>query len=236
MLGYIICLGGREKMKVFLDGKPFIAIIGDIRNSRELESRKEIQDKLNKTLKEINIKYEEDIESKFVITLGDEFQGLLSKGKRLLHVIQDIRMQLYPVEVRFGIGIGEITTDINTEMALGADGPGYYRARDAIEIIKANEKKNRTVAADIRLENDNDKQKILINTIFELVKVIEQDWTERQREIIWNILQYQDGQQKTAQRMGITQSVVHKALVKGNYYVYEKTLKNVEEVLGELRI
>lgn len=223
-------------MEVFLEEKPFIAIIGDIRNSRELESRKEIQDKLNKTLKEINVKYEEDIESKFVITLGDEFQGLLSKGGQLLHVIQDIRMQLYPVEVRFGIGIGEITTDINTEMALGADGPGYYRARDAIEIIKANEKKNRTVVADIRLENDNEKQKILINTIFELVRVIEQEWTERQREIIWNIWQYQDGQQKTAQRMGITQSAVHKALVKGNYYVYEKTLKNVGEVLGELGI
>ena len=217
-------------MRVFFDEKPFIAIIGDIRNSRELESRKEIQDKLNKILKEINIKYEEDIVSKFVITLGDEFQGLLSKGRRLLHVIQDIRMQLYPVEVRFGIGIGEITTDINTEMALGADGPGYYRARDAIETIKANEKKKRMVAADIRLENDNKKQKILINTIFELVRVIEQDWTERQREIIWN------GQQRTAQRMGITQSVVHKALVKGNYYVYEKTLKSLEEVLGEIRI
>lgn len=111
-------------MRVFLDEKPFIAIIGDIRNSRELDSRKKIQDKLNETLEEINLKYQDDIESKFVITLGDEFQGLLSSGRILLHVIQDIKMQLYPVEIRFGIGIGEITTDINTEMALGADGPG----------------------------------------------------------------------------------------------------------------
>lgn len=221
-------------MRVFLDEKPFIAIIGDIRNSRELDSRKKIQDKLNETLEEINLKYQDDIESKFVITLGDEFQGLLSSGRILLHVIQDIKMQLYPVEIRFGIGIGEITTDINTEMALGADGPGYYRAREAIETIKLNEKKKRTVVSDIRLENDNEKQKILINTIFELIKVIEQDWTERQREIIWNLLQYRDGQQRTALRMGITQSAVHKALTKGNYYVYEKALKNVEEFLGEI--
>lgn len=223
-------------MRVFLDEKPFIAIIGDIRNSRELDSRKKIQDKLNETLEEINIKYQDDIESKFVITLGDEFQGLLSSGKILLHVIQDIRMQMHPVEIRFGIGIGEITTDINTEMALGADGPGYYRAREAIETIKSNEKKKRTVVADIRLENDNEKQKILINTIFELIRVIEQDWTERQREIIWNLLQYRDSQQGTALRMGITQSAVHKALTKGNYYVYEKALKNVEEFLGEIKI
>lgn len=113
-------------------------------------------------------------------------------------------------------------------------GRGYYRAREAIETIKLNEKKKRTVVSDIRLENDNEKQKILINTIFELIKVIEQDWTERQREIIWNLLQYRDGQQRTALRMGITQSAVHKALTKGNYYVYEKALKNVEEFLGEI--
>ncbi|MCI8599255.1 MAG: hypothetical protein HFJ10_12595 [Lachnospiraceae bacterium] len=214
----------------------FIAIIGDIRNSRELELRKEIQDRLKKTLEEINIKYKKNIQSKFVITLGDEFQGLLLEGEKLLHVIQYIRMKLYPVEVRFGIGVGEITTDINTEMALGADGPAYYRARDAIEIMKANEKKNRTVESDIRLENDNMNQKMLINTIFELIRVIEQNWTERQREIIWNLSQYQDGQQKTADRIGITQSAVHKALTKGNYYVYEKAMKNVEEVLGEIKI
>lgn len=102
-------------------------------------------------------------------------------------------MSLYPVELRFGIGIGEITTEINTEMALGADGPGYYKAREAIE----------------------------------------HRWTERQRKIIWNMLQYQDGQQKVADRLGITQATVRKALVKGNYYVYEKAMRNVGNLLGE---
>lgn len=223
-------------MFFFLDDSPFIAIIGDIRNSRSLESRKAIQDKLKKVLEEINIKYKKDITSKFIITLGDEFQGLLANGRNLLNIIQDIRIGLYPVEFRFGIGVGEITTDINTEMALGADGPGYYKARNAIEIMKENEKKNRAVMSDIRLEINDEKQKMLINTIFELMKALEQNWTERQREIIWNMLQYQDGQQKVASRIGITQSTVHKALIKGNYYVYEKAIKNTEKILGELKI
>ena len=118
---------------------------------------------------------------------------------------------------------------------MGADGPGYYKAREAIEIMKENEKKNKTVVSDIRLETqkNSDKQVILINTIFELVKAIERRWTERQREIIWNMLQYQDGQQKVADRLGITQVTVHKALVKGNYYVYEKAMRNVGNLLGE---
>lgn len=222
-------------MLFHFENKPFTVVIGDIRDSRMLQSRKAVQDKLKNILGEINRKYDRLIASKFLITLGDEFQGVLSDTENVLKIIEEIRMSLYPVELRFGIGIGEITTDINTEMSLGADGPGYYKAREAIEIMKENEKKNKTVVSDIRLETqkNSDKQVILINTIFELVKAIERRWTERQREIIWNMLQYQDGQQKVADRLGITQVTVHKALVKGNYYVYEKAMRNVGNLLGE---
>lgn len=224
-------------MFVYSMNKPFIAIIGDIRNSRELEERKLAQDKLRKVLKDINMKYKEEIAAQFVITLGDEFQGLLSGGSHLLNMIQEIKCTLYPVELRFGIGVGKITTDIDTEMALGADGPGYYKAREAIEIIKENEKKNRSIISDMRLEKeDKDGQVLLINTIFELMKAVERDWTERQKEIIWDMLKYQDGQKNTAYRMGITQAAVHKALMRGNYYVYEKTVKEIGEIMGEIRI
>jgi len=224
-------------MHTFFVNEPLIAIIGDIRNSRELERRKAIQDKLKSVLEEINSEYKEEIASRFIITLGDEFQGLLLKGNNLLKIIQEIKSALYPVELRFGIGVGKITTDINMEMALGADGPGYYKAREAIEIIKENEKKNRAVVSDIRVEKEKaDEQVLLLNTVFELMKAVENEWTKRQREIIWNMLKYQDGQQKAAQRMGITQAAVHKVLIRGNYYVYEKAMKNVREVLGEIKI
>lgn len=32
--------------------------------------------------------------------------------------------------MRFGIGIGSISTKINSEISIGADGPGYYKARE----------------------------------------------------------------------------------------------------------
>ena len=169
-------------MYFFFYEEPLIAIIGDIRKSRLLPERKEVQDKLKMVLDEINLKYEGDISAKFLITLGDEFQGLLSNGKYALKIIQEIRMQLCPTEVRFGIGVGKITTEINTDMALGADGPGYYNARDAIEILKKNEKKNKAVLSDIRLamEGENVTKTVLVNTIFELMKSMEQTWTGRQ--------------------------------------------------------
>ena len=225
-----------EDMFFFFNNVPFIAVIGDIRGSKRLNNRKEIQDKLREILDKINNKYISDIAAKFVITLGDEFQGLLSAEENLLNILQEIRIQLFPVELRYGIGIGEITTDIDTEMALGADGPGYYNARSAIEMVRQNEKKNKAVLTDVRLNigDDDNKQVVLINTIFELIKVIERGWTDKQREIIWDMLQHQDGQVEVAHRLGITQSYVQKVLAKEGYYTYEKALKDINCSLGGL--
>lgn len=220
-------------MNMFYREKPFVAIIGDIRNSRDIEGRNRIQEKLRDILGKINVKYRENIAADFIITLGDEFQGLLGDGKELLQIIYEIKIQLYPVEVRFGIGIGRITTNINREMALGADGPAYYCARNAIEILEENERKNKVVTSDIRLEKEEGEIG-LVNTTFELLGALEQDWTNRQREIIWDVFMHQDGQKKAAVRLGITQPTVQKALKTGNYYVYEKAIRDLARTLEGL--
>lgn len=215
----------------------FAAVIGDIKNSRSLKNRKEVQERLQEVLDHLNRKYEEDIVSGFLITLGDEFQGLLYSGKNILKMINEIKREMYPVRLRFGIGFGPITTDIRREMALGADGPGYYRAREAVEVLKEREKKNRPVPADLCLkmdEGDHEKE-VLLNTVFDLLYVVEEGWTERQREIIWDMMLYRDGQQNTAARLSISQPTVQKALAAGSYYTYENTLKNASEILGEIQ-
>lgn len=213
----------------------FVAVIGDIRNSRYLNNRKEIQDHLRCILEKVNGKYAKDIASQFLITLGDEFQGLLLDGKNILNLINEIKMEMYPVKIRFGVGIGMITTDIYAEKALGADGPGYYRAREAVVELKEREKRNRSVPADIciRLEKEDHEKELLLNTVFNLLYVVENSWTERQREIIWDMLMHGDGQKNTAVRLSVSQPTIQKALASGNYYTYENALKNAENILGE---
>lgn len=217
--------------------KPFIALIGDIKKSKVLKNRNEIQEQLRSVLEDINKKYNKDITAKFLITLGDEFQGLLREGKNLLKIIEEIKMKLYPVELRFGIGVGNITTDIDSERALGADGPGYYCARDAIILLKAKENKRKTAVADIYIkkEGGNGETVELINTVFELMYTMEKSWTDRQREIIWDMLTHQDGQLNTANRLAIRQSTVYKALSACNYYVYKNALEKMEIALGEIQ-
>lgn len=225
-------------MSTFHSDRSFVAIIGDIRGSRSLTQRREIQENLGIILQEINEGFEADIAAKFLITLGDEFQGLLFDGRSLLKIIEKIKMSLYPVTFRFGIGMGRITTDIYPEMALGADGPAFYRARSAIELLKENESKKKAVLSDLsfRFEEKNSTTERLLNTVFTLLYSLEHTWTDRQREIITDQLLHQDGQKASALRLGITQSAVHKALSAGSYYTYEKALKEITSVMEEISI
>lgn len=55
----------------------YCVIIGDIDKSRTLQRRARIQEKFKEAVAAINKEFKNDIASKFLITLGDEFQGVL---------------------------------------------------------------------------------------------------------------------------------------------------------------
>lgn len=213
----------------------YIAVIGDIKDSKKIEDRREAQEKLQRILEDINDRYNDDISSKFTITLGDEFQGLLHNGKNIMMIITEIERRMFPLKIRFGIGIGAITTSINREMSIGADGPAYYKARQAIDFLKESEKKNKTDAPDVRLEVENYETSIMINTIFTLLTVIKEAWSDRQREIIWTMLGYQDNQAAVAKRLNISQPAVQKTLSRGSYYAYKEALDTVGKAFEEIR-
>lgn len=223
-------------MYFLLHYKPYVAIIGDIRQSREIEDRKYVQIRLRKVLDCINHKYKKIISSKFTITLGDEFQGLLCRGGEVIRIIEEIQNEMYPVQIRFGIGIGEITTEINAEMAIGADGPGYYMAREAIDVIKSTEHRNAMQPSDIRIEvqEDCNSVSVLLNTIFSLMQVIKSNWSGRQREIIYEFEKNKGSQKECARQLNITQSSVQRSLANGNFYAYKSARETIITVLEEI--
>lgn len=224
-------------MFFFFDYEPYIAIIGDIKNSKKISDRRNIQNKLSNVLSTINERYEEAISAKFMITLGDEFQGLLCAGGPVLDIIEEIKREMYPIQIRFGIGVGTITTDINSEMAIGADGPGYYNARTAIEMIKQNEKKNMSQSADVRIEMQGDdiQLSLTLNVIFSLMTIIQDGWSERQREIIAEYNRHNLNQSECAERLGVAQSTIQRSLVKSNYYAYRDAKEAVSQILKEIK-
>ena len=223
-------------MFFFFLKNPYVAVIGDIKGSRMLKDRHAVQMKFQDVLSEINEKYSEDIYSKFTITIGDEFQGLLYGGKNLMSIISEIEIAMYPVSFRFGIGVGSISTEVNRDIAIGADGPGYYNARTAIDLLKKNEHRKQAGVSNIRIElaDDNQTPQSLINTVFSLMTPIKESWSSKQRQTIYDALLHQDNQSDTARRLGITQPTVQRHLSGGHYYTYKEALDTVQNILDEI--
>lgn len=113
-----------------------VVIIGDIVASKQIENRNEVQENLNQVLSHLNYPHRNDLLSNYTITIGDEFQVVLSEFDSVFSDIINISVNLYPVKVRFAIGIGTLSTPINEEQAIGMDGPAFYLARHGIEGLK----------------------------------------------------------------------------------------------------
>lgn len=114
----------------------YLTIVCDIKNSRKLKARESIQYKLIDMLKEANKKFEEQIVSPFIITIGDEWQGLMAYPCDYKSVIDFFYEKLSDVDFYCGIGIGEISIH-NFELTVNQlDGPAFYLAREAVNIAK----------------------------------------------------------------------------------------------------
>ena len=215
----------------------YYAIIGDIKSSKEIDARYEAQEKLRAILKSVNQLYQGDIAANFIITLGDEFQGLLHDAEHLLGIVKYIQRKMYPIEIRFGIGIGEMFTAIDHESALGADGPAYYAARNTIITIHNQEKKIKKQAADIQIGfyNKTCFEVEEINAMLSLIKVIEDSWSEKQRYTIWDRIENSGSQEMSAMRLNTSQSTIARRLADGKYIVYQNAMSIIGEALRRVK-
>ena len=100
----------------------------------------EVQNKLKKILDDINLKYKADIKANFFDYTRWWIPRIMNNPAYAIEIVKYIQRELYPVKLRFGIGIGEISTEINQKAAIGADGPAFYAAREIINFLKNEEK------------------------------------------------------------------------------------------------
>lgn len=223
-------------MMFMFQAAPLVAIIGDIKRSKQLAHRGDTQRKLIQTLDGVNRAYAGEIASRFMVTLGDEFQGLLRRGAQALRIVDQIERDMYPVRLRFGIGAGAITTDINAAVPLGADGPAYYLAREAITEVKACESRKQAPTRSLYLKTEGNEALCgLINAAFSLLTSIKDTWTPRQAAIISAYIQNGGTQTDAARKLGVTPSNVQKTLRAANYYTYRSAVESISAALAEIR-
>jgi len=117
----------------------FVALIGDVAASRELgaPARARLQRQLRAAIPGFNRRWRKSLAARFVITLGDEFQCLLTSAAPVWEIAHVVRATLAEVEWVIACGRGPVTTPLTKGSAAPeVDGPCFHEARGALETAK----------------------------------------------------------------------------------------------------
>ena len=200
----------------------YLALIADVIDSKMVQERLDLQKQVEKTLQKMNELFGDYLASRFTLTLGDEFQALLEVDAPVFQIIDTLRLELNPTQLRFGIGLGEIVTDIDPLQSVGADGPAYWNARAAINLVH---QKNDYGNTQIYFLSGNDSQDSVVNALIASGEAIRSGWRDSQEEILLNLLKrsvYSESfsQQDLAQSLSINPSALSKRLKSSSIRVY----------------
>lgn len=188
----------------------YLVLIGDLEGSRELPARERdnTQQKLKSVLEEIRAD-NATIASPPTITLGDEFQTVYRRADALFLHIWRIQAALYPLFLRFGMGRGTLSTAINTEQAIGMDGPAFHRARSALEHLKETRGLFR-----IEAQDPEDRVSLLINQSLDLIAHEMRGWKQRRFAILCG-LKAGRNYKEISEAQGISKSAFYKNVEAG---------------------
>lgn len=211
----------------------YMVLIGDMIHSKQLKNRAAVQKSFISLMTKLNNRYAECIISSFKITQGDEFQGLLKDGSDIVEIVDYILSEMQMVQLRFGVGIGEVDTKIDAKNTALIDGPCYHRAREAIRKVEESEKKYSSALTNMMVITNHAKYDSLINSLLLMCYTVRQSWSKRQNEIYHLYQNNKLSQTEIAERLGINQSSVNRSLKHAHYYAYRVAVESINDALQE---
>jgi hypothetical protein len=144
--------------------RQWAAVVGDVIASRSEVDQAGLLSNLEDVLAAVNS--EVAAWQPLQITIGDEFQGAYETIEKALCATLLVLLNAKGFrEIRFGIGWGSISVSERNVMPLGQSGSSWWNARDAIDELKRDEKRNKypkTVRT--RFKGDNRSQTALVNS------------------------------------------------------------------------
>ncbi|RSJ27147.1 SatD family protein [Streptococcus intermedius] len=211
----------------------YIALIGDIIESKKIQDRAQVQQQLLRLMKELNWQYQDYLISPFTVTTGDEFQALFSPNSYMFQIIDQLSVAFSPYEIRFGIGVGEMVTEINKEQSIGSDGPAYWLAREAINHIHD---KNDYSINHISVFLADEEVTWTVNAMLAACSFIQSKWTEVQYDVLKQLLTeniYDEtfSHKEIARSLGITPSAFNKRIKASGLKIY---LRNKRVAMNQI--
>jgi hypothetical protein len=210
----------RDNMKQ----RSYCAVIGHINRSRSLAGRARVQRNFAAAVETINHEFRAAIASKFLVTLGDKFQGLLAAPEQSYDLVRRFQDLMGPIPFAFGVGIGTLSTPLK-KVALGMDGDGFKRAREALSVAK---RKRRTVCYFFKSESE-----VLVNA---LLGLMDKQWlrlTTRQRRIAQ--LLNEQSPKEVARRLRISTQAISKTGKSAGMVELREAADALRQFLKELK-
>lgn len=193
----------------------YIAVIGDVVGSRNLQGlpRRKLQQRLNDLMNLFNTKYQEAIAAQFLITTGDEFQGLLQSAHIIPELVWDLEERFEDHEIRLGMGFGQLDTPL-LDRAIGMDGSAFHAARQTIELAKS-----ASLFGGVFL-GFGETEDAILNGFARLLRHHRKGLTKKQEEVI-GLLRQGLTQTEVADELGITRQTVNEHAQAAGWLEYD---------------
>ena len=214
----------------------YCVIFGDVIGSRTLEPalREAAPAAIEKILDSLNERYRAHIVSDFGIVRGDGFEGVLDTPADIPPLVQELIRRFdmaLGIRVRVSAVIGELTVVSGDRNK--SDGPAFHRA--VAEIDRLRERKS-DHWLQVSVVTGTDAQP-LVDGLLTLLSALTERWTDKQREIVWAMMQVDDGTQKAAaEQLAISPPAVHKQLQAANYSAYVEAWQALGDYLAALNV
>lgn len=187
-------------------------LTADLIASRKAPDRAGVQARVEDALQKVNRSLGGAIAVPFSVTLGDEWQGLLTSPAAALEADLLFRRLLYPLPLAAGIGAGGVATPLRERTAL-MDGLAFQRAREAL--VRAQERRGpATVLAsgDALLDE-------AVNALCLLLHALSRRWTAKQVRSLEAFLAH-GTEEAAARALGVAQPTIHQSLDRSQAKIY----------------
>lgn len=177
-------------------------MIADMVASRSLSpyQRSSVQEEFTELIERLNELYRKHLRAKFVITLGDEFQGLLQNPEIIPDLIWTLEQLFTARELRLGFGFGDIYTSVK-DYAINVDGPAFHSARSSLEAAKKRKLKGGVFTG------FGPTLDPALNGLARVLHHQRDTWPTRQRQVVKRLHDKRKGTD-IAQELGITKQAV----------------------------
>ena len=192
-------------------------------NIDQRKSRKAAENRADEWAADLNANFEDELTRPFVLTLGDEIQGVTGTPRAIVEILLGGAKEN---AWWLGVGIGKVEMPL-PQTAARSRGPAFYNAREAVEAAKRSHHGFAVRAENARLATD-------IQTVLELLAfLIRRRGHDPMR---WRAVEMAKEGKSTVQvgrAFGISQQAASKRLRNAGFYEEVQGRELAERLLAE---